>query len=198
MSDADAIVAAVAGVPAEPYKRSNEHAIHDYSLPAMARGYLAIKAGNATETGAIEEAGFMPALYATWTPEPNTIYGDKPIRVRVTMVSRLGDVGISRKDEPTGYFTRCSIYDLTDFADEMIPGAPVKRRNLRFYAIVDKKGRWIGPSPEDAGAQMKSTVVAAPDLHVERSTASKLRYDFDPMGFLGYEVVPLLINKEPE
>ena len=89
--------------------RGNAHAIMDRSLPAIVRGYLAIKQGSATETLAIREAGFMPALYARFEGEP----------VRVTCVSTLGDVGISRKlDEEYGYFDRVSIYDLTDFSTE--------------------------------------------------------------------------------
>lgn len=103
ISDADAIALAVSGAPVEPYARSNSHALHDHKgLPAIARGFIALNMGNATETMAIEEAGFMPALY-----------GRKDGKAcRVIMVSSLGDVGITFKNNRYGYAERCSIYDL--------------------------------------------------------------------------------------
>ncbi len=107
LSDVEILQGVVDGtLKAQPDHRSNEHALHDFSLPAIVRGFIAINMGPATETMAIREAGFMPALFAKWNGEP----------VRVTIVSRMGDVGIHRDPrEEWTYNERVSIYDLTDF-----------------------------------------------------------------------------------
>jgi hypothetical protein len=61
-----------------------------------------------------------PKLYATYK-EPNGPGGrkGKVRRVRVTMASRFGDVGITRHlDHDHGYTTRVYVEDLTDFSEE--------------------------------------------------------------------------------
>jgi hypothetical protein len=88
-----------------PYMASIERALYDFKLPAFVRSYIAIKSLNATCTFAIEDAGHMPTLYGVFRGRP----------VRVTLVSRLGDVGVSYTDRLHGYDERCSIYDVTDF-----------------------------------------------------------------------------------
>ncbi len=187
-NDVALIAAAVAGVPADRYNRTNEHALLDFDLPALVRGFIAINQGPATETMAIRGAGFMPRLYGTYEGE----------RVRVTMVSRLGDIGISREDKEHGYFERCSIYDLTDFSDEMHPGAPSKRSTLRYYTIVDDKGRWLDEAPILGGGKVAWKVVSEPRLFVEQSSASALRRKWDPHGLLGFQTVPIRLSKESE
>lgn len=125
MSGAFKVLAATAGGPypilsvdaqkkleAELYSRSNERALHDYKLPVMVRGFIAAHDQPATYKMALREAGYLPKLYGRYQGEP----------VRVVMVSRLGDIGISREDKEHGYFTRCSIYDLTDYAVHMHKG----------------------------------------------------------------------------
>jgi hypothetical protein len=85
-----------------PYLSSTERALYDFKLPAFVRSYIAIKSMNATCTFAIEDAGNMPTLYGYYKSKP----------VRVTLVSRLGDVGVSYTDRLHGYDERCSIYDV--------------------------------------------------------------------------------------
>uniref|UniRef100_A0AB74UMS4 Uncharacterized protein n=1 Tax=Caulobacter phage BL57 TaxID=3348355 RepID=A0AB74UMS4_9VIRU len=117
--DAEIVTALMSGLITAPYLKSNEHAIFDRDLPAIVRGFLAINAGNATETLAIEEAGFMPTLYGRY----------KGKACRVVMVSSLGDVGISFVDQRYGYSERVSIYDLDKDAFSLtrptdLPDAP--------------------------------------------------------------------------
>ncbi|AFO71621.1 hypothetical protein CcrKarma_gp226 [Caulobacter virus Karma] len=102
LSDAEVLGALMEGKIGMPYEVSNSRAICDYKLPAIVRGFLALNAGNATETLAIEEAGFMPKLYGRY----------KGKACRVIMVSSLGDVGITYHDNRYGYSDRVSIYDL--------------------------------------------------------------------------------------
>lgn len=59
-------------------------------------------------------------LFATTQTTINPLFGDpvieKGTRVRVTMASRLGDLGITtRLHIKQGYAARCRIEDLTDF-----------------------------------------------------------------------------------
>lgn len=120
------------------YNLSNEHAIYDYQLPAFVRGFLAAHSMSASYSMAMEEAGFMPKLYARWNGIP----------VRVVMVSRMGDVGISKLDEQHGYFERLSIYELTDYAVTMPPDTlPVSR--AREFAIKAHGTQKYGKPPKD-------------------------------------------------
>lgn len=51
-------------------------------------------------------------------PYPRLFATHAGARVRVTMVSRLGDVGITSKlDRETGYEQRVSVEELTDFSE---------------------------------------------------------------------------------
>lgn len=172
---------------AEAPGRRNGDVLFDRDLPALVRGFIALNQGPATETMAIREAGFMPRLYATYQGR----------RVRVTMVSRLGDVGISHKDEEYGYFTRCSIYDLTEFSDEMSLSGPANRPRLTFYTLVDAKGRWVDEAPIEGGNKTASRAVSAPRLFVERSTAGTVRHTLDPFGLKGFVVIPIHLTKVP-
>lgn len=190
-SDAEVLAAVMSpDAQVEPEGRRNRDVLFDFKLPAIVRGFIACNMGPATETMAIREAGFMPKLYATWTPPPGTIYGDKPIRVRVVMVSRLGDVGISRKDQEHGYFTRCSIYDLTDFAEQWDPSVepPAGRRH---YTITDKFGNY---------AEVTSVVKAAkaPVLFDNRSAAYRVIEKIDRIGLLGLQVIPVRVKREKD
>lgn len=187
MGDVDAIVAAVEGRPAQPEGRHNRDALHDFNLPAIVRGYIAIKSGNATETLAIEEAGMMPRLYASY----------QGVRVRVTTVSRLGDVGISRKDEGYGYFARVSIYDLTDFSQEMYPGAPAKRRRIRLHAVTSADGFWTRIEP-GAGKLAEIFPSDVPVLFTESAKASRAVSKVDPYGLKGLKIATLLIEREKD
>lgn len=189
MSDAALIASAVEGEPMEPYDRSNDHALHDHALPAIVRGFIAINSGPATETMAIEEAGWMPRLYATY--QPSSEPGE---RVRVVMVSRLGDCGISRKDERYGYFARVSIYDLTDFSDEMYPTAPAARPFVKQFAIADSKGFWVQPW-NGVGAVIEMIPSAAPYLFTESAKAHRAILKADRHGLLGLQVIPLLLTR---
>jgi hypothetical protein len=183
MDDVDAMIAAVEGRPAQPKGRHNRDALTDYDLPALVRGFIAINAGNATETLTIREAGLMPRLYATYQGE----------RVRVTMVSRLGDVGVSRKDDEFGYFARVSIYDLTDFSQERNPQAPANRPHAKLHAIRDRMGFWARVQP---GAKLAEVFPSdTPVLYTEASKAHRDLRKVDPYGLQGLSVVPVLITK---
>lgn len=187
MSDVDLITAAVAGVAAEPVGRRNEDVLHDFDLPAMVRGFIAINQGPATETMAIREAGFMPRLYASYRGE----------RVRVTMVSRLGDVGVSRKDEEYGYFDRCSIYDLSEFGDEMHPTAPAKKPFVKNFGVASREGMWVKPYRGLSGVPDFITA-PTPYLFCQRGDAVRWLRDVDQYGLKGLKIVPLLLSKVQE
>lgn len=90
---------------------TNEQAIYDFDMPDFVRAFLAINSLSAMETWPVRTANYMPKLYGRHKGRP----------VRVVMVSRLGDVGISREDKECGYYERCSIYDVTDYSKEMLP-----------------------------------------------------------------------------
>lgn len=150
LNDAELIALAVSGEPVVDYKHSNSHAVCDYNLPAIVRGFLAINLGSATETIAIEEAGFMPKLY-----------GRKDGKAcRVIMVSSLGDVGIAYKDVRYGYSLRCSIYDLDLDAFTLerptdLPDGPPQDRDperacsppIQFTLKSRRRGRAIRTRP---------------------------------------------------
>lgn len=197
-SDAD-VLAALMDKDAKlvPFEKDHYRTLFDHDLPDFVRAFVAMNSGPATETMAIRAAGYMPALYATWTPPPNTIYSDEgPIRVRVVMVSRLGDVGISRKDQEHGYFTRVSIYDLTDFDTVMFPDRPARRVHpLRRFAIADKDDNWVRvhPSPAVLMPVAKSSV---PVLYETRKAAYKDMSAVDPHGIKGLKIVPLTFTVE--
>jgi len=94
------------------YNHSTDHALYDFKLPDFVRSFIAIKSMNATCTFAIEDAGHMPTLYGVYLGKP----------VRVTLVSRLGDVGVSYTDRLHGYDERCSIYDVKDYRSDKPEG----------------------------------------------------------------------------
>lgn len=186
LSDADAIALAVAGVPMEPPGRTNSDAMHDHGLPILVRGFLSAHCGSATLINLRQQAGLVPRLYGTWQPPQDGSWGNDPIRVRVVMVSTMGDIGISRKDQETGYFTRCSIYDLTDFADEMHPAAPAERKATRFFTFVSKEGYWVHRSTDG-----KLHACKRPVLFDDRSGANKVLHKTDPYGLTGTRVIPV-------
>lgn len=107
----EALRAAVAQAKKDWYPKSNERALHDFSLPAIVRGFIALHQGPATEVLAIEEAGFMPRLYATHEGRA----------CEVTQVSSMGDIGVDYltplADAPK-YARGISVYDLMDFSLE--------------------------------------------------------------------------------
>ena len=95
------------------YARTNEYAEIDRKLPAFVRAFLILHCLNATWKIVLDEVGIGGdnyRLYGMWAGEP----------VRVVMVSRMGDIGISRHDQEHGYFTRCSIYDVTDYSQHPV------------------------------------------------------------------------------
>lgn len=116
------IAEAVAEARKAWYPKSNQRALHDFNLPAIVRGYIAINQGPATETCAIEEAGFMPHLYAKYNGRD----------CQVTLVSAMDDIGISWTErlDNCGYNERLSIYDLTDFTT-VSPFMPVRKRSIQ-------------------------------------------------------------------
>jgi hypothetical protein len=110
------------------------------------------------------------------------------------VVSRLGDVGINRKDEETGYFARVSVYDLTDFSEEMHPDPPAERPYVKLHAIRDRLGFWKRVEP-GAGKLAEIFPSDVPVLYTEDSKAGRDLRKVDPYGFHGLEVSPVLITK---
>lgn len=190
VSDADALVAVMApGFKVVPREKEHTRVLYDHDIPAFVRGFIAMNQGAATETMAITEAGYMPRLYATYTPDDGT----EPFRVRVVMVSRLGDVGISRKDEDGGYFKRLSIYDLTDFDTVMHPGAPAKRKApIVRYALADKDGNWVRINP--VGSVVPFAKSEVPVLYANGNRAYKAKSAVDRIGLLGLKTVPITLT----
>lgn len=129
----------------------------------------------------------MPRLYASY----------KGNRCRVVMVSRLGDVGISYKDQEYGYNERVSLYDLTDFSDQMHPGAPAKRRRVRLHAIASSDGFWIRVAP-GAGNLAHIFPSDVPVLFTESAKAHRDLAKVDPHGIKGLKLVPLLVEREKD
>lgn len=189
-SDAD-VLAAVMSPDAKvvPYDKDNRRALHDFDLPDFVSAYVAMNGGPATESMAIRAAGLMPAVYATYTPKDGA-----PMRVRVTTISRLGDVGISRKDEEFGYFDRVSLYDLTDFDTEMHPDAPARRKSpVRQYAVADKDGNWVRINAKGSLTPFAKSQV--PILHPTTKAAYASYKDIDRFGLLGLTTVPVNISR---
>ena len=187
-SDAE-VLAAVMSPDASlvPDTKHHRQVLFDFDLPSYVRAFVACNQGPASETMAINEAGLMPKLYATYTPAD----GSAPFRVRVTMVSRLGDVGVSRDDVEYGYFDRLSIYDLSEFDTVLHPGAPAKRKAPKvFYAIADEKDRWVRlTDAKEPG--LKVALSAVPVLYERSKTAYRRISDIDPHGLKGLKVVPI-------
>lgn len=180
-SDAEILEAVVSGrLQVLPEGRENRDALYDFDLPSIVRGFIAAMDAPATETMAMQEAGMMPRLYATYEGR----------RVRVTCVSRMGDIGIAYDGRTWGYDKRgLSFYDLTDFDTEMHPGAPAVRQTTRAWAIADKQDRWVRI---DKGV---AKVVRYP-CFVEETQAYDLIRTIDPHGIKGFKKVCL--NFHPE
>lgn len=99
--------------------KSIEHVIHDRELPAFVRATIMLMDLPATETMLLEQANMLPALYARCNGKP----------CRVTIVSRMGDIGIAFTDRSHGYNTRgLSVYDLTNFSQEKPADLPPEKR----------------------------------------------------------------------
>lgn len=192
-ADVDAIVAAVEGRPMQPADRDNRHALYDLDLPAHVRAFLAINLMNGVCTSAVEEAGYMPRLYGTWNGE----------RVRVVMVSTMGDIGISRDDVQRGYFERCSIYDLTDYAEEMNPDAPAGGRGHRVWTLVSSDGRWVRVTEEGPGGFVNRDGTRVhgssyPILYHSHGAAAGALHKADPYGLRRARVAPGILTIERE
>lgn len=180
--DAEILEAVVSGrLQVLPEGRENRDALYDFKLPSIVRGFIAAMDAPATETMAMQEAGMMPRLYATYEGR----------RVRITCVSRLGDIGVAYDDRTWGYDKRgLSFYDLTDFDTEMHPGAPAARQTTRAWAIADKQDRWVRIDGE------ASKVVRYPHF-VEEGQAYDLIRKVDPIGLKGFKKVCLNFHPEP-
>ncbi|UTU09672.1 hypothetical protein CcrBL47_gp387 [Caulobacter phage BL47] len=130
--------AAIAEAKKAWYPKSNERAMHDFSLPAIVRGFIALHQGPATEVLAIEEAGFMPKLYAKHEGRA----------CEITLVSAMGDIGVDYLTPVAGaasYARGISVYDLTDFSLEgpvrEARQAPMRKLTRREKAKMFGKGR---------------------------------------------------------
>ncbi len=84
------------------------HSSIDFTAPSCLRFFLLVNRLPAIDGYLCREFGVRPRLYADYRGE----------RVRVTMASRLGDVGVAcRLDTEDGYDARAWIEDLTNFGD---------------------------------------------------------------------------------
>jgi len=96
----------------EPAADALEHCdnyIHDFKAPLALRVFLLVNRMPAVDKMLINAGGFNPTLYADYEGK---IY-------RVTMASRLGDVGISENlGRDTGYDRRVPLSALTNFRGE--------------------------------------------------------------------------------
>ncbi|KKM97716.1 hypothetical protein LCGC14_1165340 [marine sediment metagenome] len=80
--------------------------IHKHTLPICLRYYLLVNRLLAVDKYVIVEAMGEPKCFADW----------KGKRVRLVMVSRLGDVGITYKlEQKNGYSHRVSVDELSNF-----------------------------------------------------------------------------------
>jgi len=91
----------------EPEPRHCDEYIHDLKQPKCLRWWLFVQRLPAFDKLLCEENGVNPRLFATWDGR----------RVRLTMASRLGDVGVTSDfKQQMGYERRVSVEELTDFS----------------------------------------------------------------------------------
>lgn len=94
--------------------------INDKTQPKALRKFLLFKRIPANWSCRWVERGWpVPVLFAT-LPKHRGIGGGykKGFRVRVTMASRFGDVGITRNLEQShGYYDRVAVEQLTNFSE---------------------------------------------------------------------------------
>lgn len=84
--------------------------IHDFDAPMALRWFLFLNRLPAIDKMLCDKNNVTAKLFATYRGK----------RVRVTMASRLGDVGITYNfDQEMGYKERVAVEDLHDFASEL-------------------------------------------------------------------------------
>lgn len=104
-----AITQAMKEMPYNAQDRSVDHAISDRELPAFVRATVLLMCMSATNTYLLRAANMLPPLYANHEGRA----------CRVTLVSAMGDIGVSYTERDMGYDRRgLSLYDLTDFSQE--------------------------------------------------------------------------------
>jgi len=93
--------------PTEQHKHCDDY-IHDVTAPRVLRFFLLINRLPAADSALCREFGVEPVLYATYDGK----------RVRVSMASRMGDVGITNRldDLRGGYDKRVWIDQLSEFS----------------------------------------------------------------------------------
>ena len=94
--------------------------IRDKSQPKCLRAFLLFHRVPAMDKYKWEERGWkIPTLFATYEPKHGPGGGKGKVkRVRVTMASRFGDVGISTDLKGDGgYDLRVNVSDLRDFSE---------------------------------------------------------------------------------
>jgi len=94
----------------DPQPRHCDDCIHDHSLPICLRVWLLAHRLPAADGALLQQAGMWPRLYAD----------HRGRRVRVTMASRLGDLGISHDlARESGYEVRgVAVADLSNFSTD--------------------------------------------------------------------------------
>lgn len=90
--------------------------IHDHKQPLCLRIWLLRQRVPAGDGMLMEQAGIKPQLFATYQAEKTKTHGR--MRVRVTMASRFGDVGITTNLQAGGYAMRVPVEMLSDFGEK--------------------------------------------------------------------------------
>lgn len=97
------------GIPEHSQFKHCDDYIHDHNAPECLRFFLLVHRLPAVETALLHANGVRPKLFATL----------KGKRVRIVMVSRLGDVGITTDlDKDVGYEDRVPLDKLDNFNSE--------------------------------------------------------------------------------
>lgn len=91
----------------EEFKHCDDY-IRDFNAPKCLRVFLLVNRMPAIDAALLTEAGFEPKLFADYEGK----------RVKVTMASRLGDVGISEHLDAIGYNKRVPVEKLSNFGDK--------------------------------------------------------------------------------
>lgn len=105
--------------------QSCDEAIHDFELPAPVRMWLLLQRLPAVDKHLFEACGVTPQLFATWEGR----------RVRVTMASRFGDLGITEDLDSETYEHRVRIFELSDFNVSRIVSLTADESHLVSEAI---------------------------------------------------------------
>jgi hypothetical protein len=87
-----------------------DQAIHDFDLPYFVRAWLLLQRMPAVDKNLLEVSGFTPSLFATWDGK----------RVKATMASRFGDIGVTTDLDGDSYQHRVMLFELSEFSGSKV------------------------------------------------------------------------------